>query len=228
MVCLLAASLIAVVAYNFLTDMLTALRMVRVTSIVQFYSGMIFAVLSVVLLLGWQKDAAAVVVAYAVSCGALFVLTMIWFRGTWRQIEDPTDALSHRQLWSKLVPFAAWLWTVNLLYNLVGVVDRYMLIHFSAGSDPMTMAGDYHSSQVVPMLMVSICGILGGVIMPHLSHDWEAGRKADVGVTLKLTIKLLTLLMVAGAAVTLWARPLLFQWCLAESSTAVCRFCRGH
>ena len=43
--------------------------------------------------------------------------------------------LPHRQLWGKLVPFAAWLWTVNLLYNLVGVVDRYMMMHFAPTND---------------------------------------------------------------------------------------------
>ncbi|HEV2968621.1 MAG TPA: lipopolysaccharide biosynthesis protein [Pirellulales bacterium] len=210
MVLLLAVCLIALAAYNFLTDMLTALRMVRVTSIVQFASGLLFAVFSIALLLGWRQNAAAIVVAYAGSCAVALVVTLVWLRGTWRSIADSAEPLPHRQLWSKLVPFAAWLWSVNLLYNLVGVVDRYMMMHFAPTSDPLTLVGHYHSSQVVPMLMVSMCGLIGGIIMPHLSHDWETGRTTDVATKLNLTIKLLGLAMLAGSVATLFGAPLLF------------------
>jgi polysaccharide transporter, PST family len=210
MVLLLAVCLIALVAYNFLTDVLTALRMVRVTSIVQFASGLLFALCSIVLLLGWQRNAAAIVVAYAGSCAVAFIVTIVWLRGMWPSIAESAEPLPHRQLWSKLVPFAAWLWTVNLLYNLVGVVDRYMMMHFAPTSDPLTLVGHYHSSQVVPMLMVSMCGLIGGIIMPHLSHDWETGRTTDVATKLNLTIKLLGLAMLAGSVVTLFGAPLLF------------------
>jgi PST family polysaccharide transporter len=210
MVLLLAASLAALAAYNFLTDVLTALRMVRVTSVVQFASGLLFAVGSVVLLLGWRRDAAAIVVAYAGSCAATLAVAVVYLRRTWRAAPDSLDPLPHRQLWGKLVPFAAWLWTVNLLYNLVGVVDRYMMLHFAPTDDPLALVGHYHSSQVVPMLMVSMCGLIGGIIMPHLSHDWESGRTSDVTAKLNLTIKLLGLAMFAGSVVTLFGAPLLF------------------
>ena len=69
MVLLLSVSLLALVAYNFLTDVLTAMRMVRVTSVVQFVSGLLFALFSIALLLGWRQNAAAIVIAYAGSCG---------------------------------------------------------------------------------------------------------------------------------------------------------------
>jgi O-antigen/teichoic acid export membrane protein len=210
MVLLLAASLLALAAYNFLTDVLTALRMVRVTSVVQFASGLLFAVGSIVLLLGWRRDAAAIVVAYAGSCAATLIVTAFCLRRTWRATPASLDPLPQRQLWGKLVPFAAWLWTVNLLYNLVGVVDRYMMMHFAPTDDPLALVGHYHSSQVVPMLMVSMCGLIGGIIMPHLSHDWESGRVSDVTTKVNLTIKLLGLAMFAGSVVTLFGAPLLF------------------
>ncbi len=210
MVVLLAVSLIAVIAFNFLTDMFTALRMVRITGQVQFWSTLVFCVLSIVLLVDWRKDAVAIVVAYAVSCAGTFVWAVVWFRAAWRGIPDPEDHLPHSQLWQKLVPFAAWLWSVNLLYNLTGVVDRYMLMHYAPTDNPLALDGDYHTSQVVPMLMVSVCGILGGIVMPYLSHDWESGRKDDVALKLNLTIKLLGLGMLLGSAITLLGAPLLF------------------
>ncbi len=209
-VLLLAVSLLGLAAYNFFTDVLTALRMVRVTSVVQFASGLIFAVGSIVLLLGWRRDATAIVVAYAGSCAITLLVAVVWLRHSWRATPEAPEPLAHRQLWGKLVPFAAWLWTVNLLYNLVGVVDRYMMMHFAPTNDPLALVGHYHSSQVVPMLMVSMCGLIGGIIMPHLSHDWEAGRASDVSMKVNLTIKLLGLAMLAGSVVTLFGAPLLF------------------
>jgi len=163
-----------------------------------------------VLLLGWRRDAAAIVVAYAGSCAVTLAVAVVCLRGTWRATPDSFNPLPHRQLWRKLVPFAAWLWTVNLLYNLVGVVDRYMMMHFAPTDDPLALVGHYHSSQVVPMLMVSMCGLIGGIIMPHLSHDWESGRTSDVTTKLNLTIKLLALAMFAGSVVALFGAPLLF------------------
>ena len=56
---------------------------------------------------------------------------LLWFRSTWRQIPEPVEPLSHGGLWGKLVPFAMSVWAVNLLYNLVGVVDRYMIMHYA-------------------------------------------------------------------------------------------------
>jgi PST family polysaccharide transporter len=210
-VVLLAVSLLALVAYNFFTDVLTALRMVRVTSILQFASGILFAILSVVLLLGWRHDAAAIVVAYAGSCAVTLAAALVWFRGQWRLMPDPIEPLPHGQLWSKLAPFAIWLWSVNLLYNLVGVVDRYMMMHFSPTEDPLKLVGQYHSSQIVPLLMVSMCSLIGGIIMPHLSHDWELGRTKLVGIKLNLTIKLLGLAFFVGSVLTLFGGPLLFN-----------------
>jgi O-antigen/teichoic acid export membrane protein len=206
----LSVSLLSLAAYNFFTDVLTALRMVRVTSVVQFASGVIFAIGSVVLLLGWRRDATAIVVAYAGSCAITLLVAVVWLRHAWRATPESHEPLPHRQLWGKLVPFAAWLWTVNLLYNFVGVVDRYMMMHFARTDDPLALVGHYHSSQVVPMLMVSMCGLIGGIVMPHLSHDWEAGRTRDVSLKVNLTIKLLGLAMLAGSVVTLFGAPLLF------------------
>jgi len=210
MVILLAVSLLAVIAYNYLTEMLTALRMVRVASVVQLLSAIAFALLSVGFVFGWRCDAAAVVTAYALSCLLLVGPTWIWFRRAWRTIPEPASRLAPSGLWAKLIPFAMSIWAVNLLYNLVGVVDRYMIIHYSPAADPLALVGHYHSAQVVPMLMVSLTGLLGGILLPYLSHDWEMGDRAAVGAKLNLAIKLLGMTMLAGGTVVLLGAPLLF------------------
>ena len=49
------------------------------------------------------------------------------------------------------------------------------------------------------------------MITPHLSQDWEAGRRQAVVRRLNLTLKLLLLSLVAGSVTTLFLGPLLFQ-----------------
>ncbi len=61
------------------------------------------------------------------------------------------------------------------------------------------------------MLIVSVAGILAGMILPHLAKDWEAGRREQVKCTLNLTIKLLGLAVFAGSTVVLVLSPLLFE-----------------
>ena len=75
------------------------------------------------------------------------------------------------------------MWVSNLFSQLFAVVDRYMLVHCAGLSpaDALDQVGHYHSSRVIPLLLVSVAELLGGMIMPHLSHDWEAGRRDHVG-----------------------------------------------
>jgi O-antigen/teichoic acid export membrane protein len=198
------------VAYNFVTEMLTALRMVKVVSIVQFFNAVAFALFSVGFVFGWRCNASAIVAAYAVSSALLVAPTLYWFRRTWKQIPEPTFLLPYRELGAKLVPFAVSVWIMNLLYNLVGVVDRYMIIHYARTSEPLALVGYYHSSLVVPALMVSMAGLMSGILLPHLSHDWEAGDREAVSAKLNLALKLLGLSMFTISALVLAAAPLLF------------------
>jgi O-antigen/teichoic acid export membrane protein len=100
-----------------------------------------------------------------------------------------------------------------MLAHLFGIIDRTMIIHTS-GLDPTTalqQVGHYHSSRLVPMLLVSFAGLLSGLVMPHMSHDWEAGRRDLVSDRLNFTLKLTGLGMLAfGVGVLLFA-PLLFH-----------------
>ena len=110
-------------------------------------------------------------------------------------------AAPHVAVWSKIAPFAAWILLGSLLTNLFGVVDRYLIIHFSRMSpaEALDAVGNYHSSRVVPLLLVSIAGMLATMIMPHLSHDWEAGRRQQVAARLRLFLKLFGFALFAGA-----------------------------
>jgi polysaccharide transporter, PST family len=61
------------------------------------------------------------------------------------------------------------------------------------------------------MLLASVATTLAGVALPHLSHDWEAGRKQAVADRINLMLKLLAIALTAGALVVLLAGPLVFD-----------------
>ena len=210
----LAVCLAIVIAFNYLTELITALRMARVTAVVQFFNSIMFAGFSILLLFYWRTAAVSLVAAYGVAC-ALQIAWMIWFlRRQWRL--TPPQAATQAEpgsdkFWSKLLSFAAWVWIGNLLYNLFDVADRYLIIHTSHAADPLAVVGSYHSSRIVPLLLVTIASLLGTMILPHLSHDWEAGRRQEVSVRMNLILKLVGLLLFVGAFAILLATPFMFN-----------------
>ena len=212
MVILLAVSLTAVVASNFFIELFTALRNVRFVAGGQLANGLLFAALGVGLLLFWRCQAGSVVVAYGAACLITSMVACCRLWRSWRKLPEGSEPFARQTLWSKVVPFAGWILMVNLLTNLFDIADRYMIVHFSSGAPGtgLALVGDYHSSRIVPLLLVSVAGMLSAMIVPHLSHDWEAGRRDRVSARLNLFIKLLAFaLTAAGVAVTI-AAPLLF------------------
>ena len=212
LVSLLAGSLVVVIAVNYFIDLLTAMRNIRLLSLMHLFNSLAFAVLGICLLLGWRQTAVSVVIAYAGAC-CLTALGVAWiWRASWHAIPVNTKPLSQRAYWSKVIPYVGWISLASLMANLFAIVDRYMIIHHSpvdtAGA--LAMVGQYHSSRVVPMLLLSIALMLGGMITPHLSHDWEAGRRDRVGMRLNLFMKLLGFALSGAAVLVLFAAPLLF------------------
>jgi len=208
---LMVFGLAAVIAYNYLTEMLTALRLVRVSSLVQFLNSIAFAGLSITFLALWRADAMAIVLAYAGSCLLLVVAAGAWLIRRWTSLPHDRAHVPHSEMWRKLLPFAVWVWVTNLLYNVFEVVDRYMLLHVGNFPDARSLVGQYHSAQVIPVLMVSAAGLLAGMILPHLSRDWEAGRPERVSNALNLTVKILGLTMFTGSVLVFLMAPLLFN-----------------
>ncbi len=100
-----------------------------------------------------------------------------------------------------------------MLWNLFDVVDRYMIVHLLPGTPAEALAevGNYRSSRVMPLLLSSITIMVAGALVPHLSHDWEAGRRRHVSERLNLFLKIWSVLLTGGAAVVLFMAPVLFR-----------------
>jgi len=138
---------------------------------------------------------------------------VFWLVRNWRSIPGDAAPPPHRELWSKLLPFAAWTWVSSLMANLFVIADRYMIVHCSRGSasEALAQVGEYHSARVLPTLLVSIALILSPMITAHWSHDWEAGRRDRVRARLNLTLKLFGFGLAIAAVGILLAAPVLFR-----------------
>ncbi len=212
----LGFALFAVATLNYAVSLMESLRQIRIVTIMRFVTGIGFAVLGTGMLLLWNQDSSAVTLAYAICCIA-GLLPAIWLLGRLQDVIGDSDkTLAHSAMWRRIAPFAVWLWVSNLMYNLFEVTDRYMLIHWSdtTAEAAQGLVGQYHSGRVIPLLLVSVAAMLGGLLLPYMSAAWEENRKDDAARQLNWTFKLLGLIFSIGGVLVLLASPILFDWIL--------------
>ena len=212
----IALCLTGVILLHTLTSLLTALRLFRVVSAVNFAQSVVFAALAITLLMS-DASVASILIGYGVACLLASVGGIVWIWPGLREVERAPDRLLQTEFWSKLLRFAFFVWLTNMLAHLFAIVDRYMLIHYSnlSPTEALDQVGHYHSSRIVPLLLLSVADLLSGLIMPHLSHDWEAGRHQEVGDKTRFCVKLTGLGMLGVGVAVLIGSPLLFDVVLA-------------
>lgn len=212
----LAVALLIVIAFNFLTELLTALRMARAVSLMQFAHSIFFAVTGVLFLVATPWGAQGVLISYTIACGIAFIgAGLFTFRSIARAANDQ-EPLANSELWTRLLPFAGWVWVINLLSNLFEAADRYMILHFAPVESiaAQSMVGQYHSSRMLPILLVSVSAMLGGLILPYLSHEWEKGDHDAVARLQKVSLKWMAVGFTAIGSVIMIAAPLIFTYVL--------------
>ncbi len=204
--------LASLILHNLLTELFGGMRLFRVVSMLQFCHSLAFAIVGLGLIVVWQPTAAALVSAFVVSCIVTSLFTWKSARSAWRGLPQ-TQPLPQRYLWRKLVPFAAQVWLTNWLANMFGVADRFLLLHFSGlnSTAALAMVGNYHSSLALAAAMTAVAGLLRSAILPHLSHDWEEGRKEQLAERLNAMLKFVGLGFTAGSLGLLVASPWLFE-----------------
>ncbi len=213
LVMLMAGSLVSVILHHFLEALFAALRKFRIVSMMQFCQSMLFAIVSLSLMVWWQMSAASIIIGYGVACLVSAIGALLYTGRSIAEVASPGATVAHREFWPPLVRFAIWIWFTNLLCNLFAVVDRYMLVHWSGldAEAALTQVGYYHSSRVVPLLLISLADMLAGIVMPYLSHDWERGERRLVSERLSLILKLTAIGMLGASVLILLGAPLLFH-----------------
>lgn len=219
---LLAFGLGAVIAMNSLLSLFTALRMNLVVSLMHFLNGLTFAAIGCGLLSVGDSEAATIVQAFDIACVATSAVCIWLLSKTYRSLPQDHVACSTGTFWVKLLPFAGWFWLGNLLANLFETTDRYMLVHHSGLSSDAALAlvGQYHSSRLMPLLLVGISDLLSAMITPHLSQAWEAGRSDEVSRRLNFILKAAGLGLMAMAVSVGLVAPWLFTQVLGGKYAA--------
>ncbi len=210
---LVAVVLATVVLHHFLEAVFAGLRVFRVVSAMHFAQSMLFAGISLSLLLWWRCDAWSIVAGYGLACLVSASVAMVWARRfQWQSIEG-VAADSHRDFWPPLIRFAVWVWITALLSNLFTVIDRYMIVHFSGlpADTALGLVGCYHTSMLVPVLLISVANLLTGAMTPHLSHQWETGDRDGAGKRIDTAFKLASLGMFLASLCVLAVAPALFH-----------------
>ena len=207
-----ALALAALAFNNFVCSLFVAMRLARVVNLLQFVQSLAFALLSVALLATWTDDARAVIVGFAIAYAMTSLFSLHWVRRIWHATVSAELSLAPREFWARLAPFAVAMWTTNLLANLFDLADRYMLVHHSglSASDALREVGNYHSSRVIPVMGAMVATMFGAMITPHLSHDWESGRRDLVADRLNRVLKILGLLFLATFLAVEIGSPMLF------------------
>ena len=216
-----AATLLIVTAANFVAELLLALRWARILSILEFCNSLIFTAVSLVGVVWFQGGEIAVLAGFAAGASVTLVGgTTILLRQSWGTDGDVEEAPPERALWRTVLPFAGWMWVTNLCANLFDTADRFMLVHLSGVTDADRLVGQYHAGRVVPLMLVSIAGMLGGVVLPHLVADWESSAHQKLADRLNRLVEWSLIGFTAAGVAILAGSGWLFDWLLAGKYNA--------
>ena len=212
LVVLMALALAAIIGYHYFLDLFGALRSARLLAILQLINSMLFAFVSILLLSVWRCDAGSVVIAFGTAAAACVALGTVTVRRAWPAQPETNDTAEPLTVWRKVLPFVGWISLANFMGAMFDVADRYMIVHFSnfSPAEALSQVGLYHSCRVVPLLLVSVVAMAASIITPHLSHDWEAGRRDRVNAQMQMLLKLFGFGLTAASLMILYGAPLLF------------------
>lgn len=219
-----AAALVGTIVFNFLTSLCTALSLYRTLSITQFMNSVGFAVISIVAILLMGADATTIVIAYGLACCLSSTIAFVGLRQAWTELPPDDSAASATDTWRRILPFAIWVWTTNCLANFFDATDRYMLLHHSGldAASALGQVGQYHSSRILPALLISVAEMLAAVVLPHLSREWEAANKPAVTARMNFMLKLAGLGFTVVAAAILLGSDVLFGSAFLHKYEAGC------
>lgn len=159
------------------------------------------------------------------SIGAVWFLTPLW-----TSVGGADLRLTTHDVLRKLLPYAAGIWVSNLLTNALHQSSQYM-IKLLATADPGMgdeLVGQFYSSRAVPMIMLTVAAYFSGVLLPYLSHDWEAGRRDAISKRLNLTLKVTAIFYSAASGLVLLGARSCSAGRLVIATTPDCRWCRGR
>ena len=211
LVLLLVPTVIAVIAFNTLTEMMSSLRQVKLVAYMRFGHALTFSLCALTLVMFYRGSTQALIASYAIASLLTCFAAAIPIYRAWQSMSDATSS-STMPLWAKLLPFAGWIWLSDLLSNLFAAADRYMMIHLAhaGANEAAATIGQYHSSRIVPQLFIAIAALIAAAILPYLSNDWESGQRNRVSTMLQTVLKGFAIATTFGGLTLMLISPWLF------------------
>jgi len=214
---LVTLSLGCIILFNAMTELVSGLRLPKTVSTMHAINSIAFTCLSLLGLV-WFRDWRVLVIAFAGSAvlGIIPSIRVLLHSDQWSK--EGQQVASWMEIAQRVLPFAASVWILNLLWNSFDLVDRYALLHFSSadiqGQDVHALVGQLHSGKLIPTLLSNLAVMLAGIFLPYLATDWERGRSDRVVSSLKTSVKFASFFLLFMSLGTLVASPFLFSWLL--------------
>lgn len=208
-----AVGLAIVLANNLLVDLFAALRMFRHVSLMHALNGLGFVVLGIAAAALAGPRAIYVITAFCASFMLSISVAFVLARRVWRTLPEDTSPLVDHSFWPTLIRASLPLWVYNCLVNTQDRIDQYMILHASGLEhvDALALVGNYHTARVIPYILFTLAVLVASTVMPYLSHDWERGRRAEVGRQVISTFKMAGLAFFAMACSVLVVAPFVFE-----------------
>lgn len=214
-VAVLAIALLSVVIFNTLQELLIGLKQATAVSQMQLVSSLSFSVAGVGAL--WFGGGFQSIIAVYAATMALGLWPGLLRLRRFREMLRPTDPLEAGFFRRRVLPFAAAVWLTDLLMNAFELVDRYMLLHLSGegGREAAAAVGQFHATRLLPVLFLSLAGVLAGMLLPYWSGDWEAGRRRAAVESFLRGVSVVVISFWALTLGVLMTSDVLYGWLLA-------------
>lgn len=208
-------TLLALLAFSIVYEIVASLREVRVMSLMQFLQSVVFAIIGLPMI-AYYGTWTALLPCFMIACGVA-CLPGVWVLYASHRVElSPQGSLPRPAMWKRILPFAGALWVLTLLGNLFEICDRTMLLHLSATTEiGQAYVGQYHCGRILPNLMFSVALMLSGVLLPFVSADWEAGKTDKIQARLRQMLNSMSIGFMAISVVAMLAAPMLFELAFA-------------
>ncbi len=216
----LSLAAIALIAFFVVNELVSSLRQVKTSSIMYFLQGVLFTLVGITCLY-MGGGIRSLIISFAITTAIALIPGLVTiFRG-WSSLDTTSESFDQKAMWRKLLPYAAALWAMNLLTNAFGMVDRGMIMHLYPGSEfeAQSAVGQYHSSRIFAVLLMSLASMVAGVLMPYLTADWEQGKREVAKKRIRQATLLMSVLSTIGAAAVMLVAPWLFSSLLENRYT---------
>jgi len=198
---LTALGTFALVATNMVQGVFQGLRLSRINSIMQVAQSIGFALLGTMVLWLWRDDAIGSAWAFLLSSLAVMALPAWLLYVYLRTLTPAPETGPSTPVWRPMLIYSFGTWSAGGLSELWRVVDRWMLVHDGAGETVarLEQIGSYYMVEMITLPLLTLAVQISILVLPHVVHLYEDGRDHEAQRLVRLSTKLVVLMLVFGS-----------------------------